>query len=91
MADCKKNSFQQYKSINFIDNPLNTDWMGPPDSPLVGFSWKKGSNRETSGIVIWSDIFLHTTHFGEDVAIILADTQGLFDDLVSLRWSLLKK
>lgn len=76
---------QQYKSVNFMDNPLSIDWMGPPDLPLTGFSWQKSSKRETSGIIMWSDVFLHTTNAGDDVAIILADTQGLFYDLVSLK------
>lgn len=69
-----------------MGNPLNdNDWMGSSDSPLTGFSWKKGSQRETSGIVIWSDVFLHTSVVGEKLAIILTDTQGLFDDLVRTR------
>lgn len=49
-----------------------------PDAPLSGFSWRGGKERNTEGIVMWSDIFLHEAN-GEEIAIILMDTQGLFD------------
>jgi Guanylate-binding protein, N-terminal domain len=52
--------------------------MGDENQPLTGFNWKSGSERDTSGIVIWPDVFLHTTETGEDLAIILMDSQGLF-------------
>lgn len=66
-----------------MENPLSNpvDWMGDCDLPLTGFSWRKGSKRETTGIQIWSDVFLHEDEFGEKVAIVLVDTQGLFDTL----------
>jgi hypothetical protein len=74
----------QYKSINYFDNPLDkANWMGPADSALTGFTWRKGSKRATSGIVVWSDVFLHTSDIGEKLAIVLTDTQGLFDSSVS--------
>jgi atlastin len=63
-------------------NPLinKGDWMGFEDEPLTGFSWKSGSKRETTGIIFWSDVFLHTSErTGEKLAIFLVDTQGLFD------------
>jgi len=54
--------------------------MGRPDEPLNGFSWRSGAKRETIGINIWSDVFLHTTNTtGEKIAIFIMDTQGLFD------------
>lgn len=66
-----------------MENPLQKEsWMGPSHMALTGFSWRKGTKRETSGIVIWSDVFLHTTDFGEELAILLIDTQGLFDSEV---------
>jgi atlastin len=73
----------QYKSVNTLNGPDNSPksevWIGEPDEPLKGFSWKSGVERHTSGIVFWSDAFLHTTEDGEELAIILIDTQGLFD------------
>lgn len=50
------------------------------NEPLSGFSWRPGTIRETIGIDIWSDVFLHTMDkTGEKIAIFLMDTQGLFD------------
>lgn len=34
------------------------DWVGDPNEPLTGFSWRGGSERETTGIQIWSEVFL---------------------------------
>lgn len=34
------------------------DWLGDSDEPLTGFSWRGGSERETTGIQIWSEVFL---------------------------------
>ncbi|KAL7041873.1 hypothetical protein ACKWTF_000935 [Chironomus riparius] len=54
--------------------------MGNKDDPLNGFSWVSGTKRDTTGIIIWSDIFLHTIDTtGEKIAIFVIDTQGLFD------------
>jgi atlastin len=75
--------FQQYKSINFLENQLENskNWMGGVDEPLRGFSWKSGSKRDTTGIILWSDVFLHTKETnGEKFAIVVMDTQGLFDN-----------
>lgn len=54
-------------------------WLGQDDDPLIGFSWRGGSDRVTTGIYVWSDIFLHDYANGRKVAIILLDTQGTFD------------
>lgn len=69
-----------------MNNPLNStnDWMGNPFEPLTGFSWKDGSERDTQGILIWSDVFLHEKPSGEKIAIVLMDTQGLMDSTSSL-------
>lgn len=55
--------------------------MGDEDEPLKGFSWRSGSDRDTTGIVIWNDVFLYTDqNTDEKIAIIVIDTQGLFDN-----------
>jgi atlastin len=63
------------------DNKSKTssDWIGAPDEALKGFSWKPGVARNTTGIVFWSDVFLYDSPKGEKFAILLVDTQGLFD------------
>jgi len=55
--------------------------MGSSDEPLKGFSWRSGTKRDTTGIIIWSDVFLHTVdETDEQIAIFVMDTQGLFDN-----------
>ena len=34
------------------------DWLGEAEEPLTGFTWRGGSERETTGIQIWSEVFL---------------------------------
>jgi atlastin len=58
--------------------------MGSPGEPLKGFSWSSGTDRVTTGINAWSDVFLtKDQRTNEDIAIILMDTQGLFDNNTS--------
>lgn len=58
--------------------------MGEKDEPLSGFSWRSGSIRDTTGIIIWNDVFLHTDdETDEKIAILIMDTQGLFDNETS--------
>ncbi|CAD6194565.1 unnamed protein product [Caenorhabditis auriculariae] len=54
------------------------DWLSP-ESPLKGFSWRGGSERDTNGILIWSKPFLMKDRNGEEIAVLLMDTQGAFD------------
>lgn len=76
--------------MSYQDNPLNhkKQWVGDEDAPLKGFSWRGGAARDTTGVVLWSDVFLHEqinqkTRKNEKLAIILLDTQGLFDQNTS--------
>lgn len=50
-----------------------------------GFRWKSGQERQTTGIWIWSEVFTHDFKNGDKVAIILMDTQGIFDDKSSVK------
>lgn len=74
--------FLQYHHHNLR---TKDDWLGTDDEPLSGFSWRGGSERDTTGILMWSDIFLHDQPNGEKVAIILLDTQGTFDSQSTVR------
>ncbi|XP_073957408.1 uncharacterized protein [Choristoneura fumiferana] len=67
------------------DEPSGDDWLGGEEEPLRGFSWRGGSARETTGIVLWSQPFPVTLPTGEKVAVLLMDTQGSFDEQSSLR------
>ncbi|CAH1397073.1 unnamed protein product [Nezara viridula] len=68
----------QYSSKNWTKSN-RYDWMGTEDEPLKGFSWRGGSERDTTGILIWSEVFITELPGDEKVAILIVDTQGTFD------------
>ncbi|KAL1444772.1 hypothetical protein MTO96_045413, partial [Rhipicephalus appendiculatus] len=78
-------AFRQGKSflmnffIRYMRSQGKENWLGHPDEPLKGFSWKHGVDRHTLGIHLWDEVFLATTPDGEEVAVLFMDTQGLFD------------
>ncbi|ESO07142.1 hypothetical protein HELRODRAFT_98540 [Helobdella robusta] len=69
--------------LNFFLRYLNSDgkenWMGEPNDPLIGFQWRGGSERLTSGILIWSEPYIIRNNKGDEVCVLLMDTQGAFD------------
>lgn len=73
--------FFQYKKHNI------TDWIGEHSNvtELTGFKWRGGRKPETTGIWLWPQVFTHDFENGEKVAIILFDTQGVFDSQSSLK------
>ncbi|XP_028049702.1 atlastin isoform X4 [Monomorium pharaonis] len=76
--------------LRYMDNKYtlhsNTDsWLGAEDEPLSGFSWRGGSERDTTGILMWSKVYPATLANGEKVAVILMDTQGAFDSQSTVR------
>lgn len=50
--------------VSFQGQP---DWLGDDDSPLEGFTWRGGSERETTGILLWSEPFICKIPSGEEV------------------------
>ncbi|CAG9802095.1 unnamed protein product [Chironomus riparius] len=84
---CLRFLYANYSSINKPKEGMpyffhkNENWMGSCDEPLKGFSWRSGIDRDTIGIILWNDVFLHTLDYsGEKLAIVIMDTQGLFDN-----------
>lgn len=78
--------FRKGKSflLNFLLRYLadgSEEWLDGPkkDSPLKGFSWRGGSERDTTGILMWSEPFLIKLPSGQEIAVLLMDTQGAFD------------
>ncbi|CAG2103530.1 unnamed protein product, partial [Medioppia subpectinata] len=51
------------------------DWLGSTDTSPKGFSWRSGSERVTTGILMWSEPFCVKLDDGQEVAIVLMDTQ----------------
>ena len=83
-----KGAFRRGKSflldflLRYLARQGREDWMGDESddtSPLEGFHWRGGSERDTTGILMWSEVFEAKTKSGKDVAIVLMDTQGAFD------------
>lgn len=46
---------------------------------ILGFHWQNGRLSKTLGIWMWSEVFTHDYPNGDKIAIILMDTQGIFD------------
>ena len=54
-------------------------WMGGEDEELTGFSWRGGAERETTGVLMWSQPFIMADSDGDNIAVLVMDTQGAFD------------
>uniref|UniRef100_A0A023GC07 Putative guanylate-binding protein n=1 Tax=Amblyomma triste TaxID=251400 RepID=A0A023GC07_AMBTT len=61
------------------------DWLDDKSIPLGGFKWRAGSEPHTTGILLWNQPFVITTPQGEEVAVLLMDTQGSFDSNSSVK------
>ncbi|XP_039721090.1 atlastin-1 isoform X2 [Pteropus medius] len=81
----KGKSFLMDFMLRYMYNQESVDWIGDYNEPLTGFSWRGGSERETTGIQIWSEVFLINKPDGKKVAVLLMDTQGTFDSQSTLR------
>ncbi|XP_034952715.1 atlastin isoform X2 [Chelonus insularis] len=77
--------FLRYMASRYLKEEKNDLWLGDENEPLSGFSWRGGSERDTTGILMWSKVFPCTLPNGEKVAIILMDTQGAFDSQSTVR------
>jgi len=84
MDYCLRFMYANYKSVNFMNNPLEhkTEWIGDEEAPLIGFT----TTKVPKGVVLWSDAFLYdgiVEGKTDKIAIILMDTTGLSDDAAS--------
>lgn len=43
------------------------NWLGEDNEPLTGFSWKGGSDPDTTGIQIWNEVFTVKRPDGKEV------------------------
>ncbi|XP_039975309.1 atlastin-3 [Xiphias gladius] len=76
----KGKSFLLDFMLRYMYRKGDENWLGQDDEPLTGFSWRGGSEPETTGIQLWSEVFLVEKSDGTEVAVVLMDTQGAFDD-----------
>lgn len=75
----KGKSFLLNFLLRYLTNYNQESWIGNEEDELSGFSWYGGSDRVTTGILMWSKVFRVKISSGETVAIVLMDTQGAFD------------
>lgn len=78
-------SFRKGKSfllgffLKYLETQTKGNWLRKDDK-IKGFEWRGGTERVTSGIHIWSKPFICENKNGEKVAVLLMDTQGVFDN-----------
>ncbi|XP_051924369.1 atlastin-3 [Hippocampus zosterae] len=76
----KGKSFLLDFMLRYMYRKGDEKWLGDDDEPLTGFSWRGGSEPETTGIQIWSEVFPIQKSDGTELAVVLMDTQGAFDN-----------
>ena len=70
--------------VRYLDADKKVPWFEGQDNngllQLTGFQFKKGRTRETTGIYVCDKVFLvPNDHKSGKVAVVLMDTQGMFD------------
>ncbi|XP_071336302.1 atlastin-2 [Trachinotus anak] len=81
----KGKSFLLDFMLRYMHNQESGSWIGGDDEPLTGFTWRGGCERETTGIQIWSEVFVVDKPDGSKVAVLLVDTQGAFDSQSTIK------
>uniref|UniRef100_A0A3Q2YII4 Atlastin GTPase 2 n=1 Tax=Hippocampus comes TaxID=109280 RepID=A0A3Q2YII4_HIPCM len=81
----KGKSFLLDFMLRYMYNRQNERWIGGDDEPLTGFTWRGGCERETTGIQVWSHVFVADEPGGGQVAVLLVDTQGAFDSQSTIK------
>ncbi|XP_036402452.1 atlastin-2 isoform X3 [Megalops cyprinoides] len=81
----KGKSFLLDFMLRYMYNKNSESWLGGNEEPLTGFTWRGGCERETTGIQVWSDVFVVDKPDGSKVAVLLIDTQGAFDSQSTIK------
>lgn len=82
------NFFLRYLRAS-VEDQENGEWINLNEPFDNGFHWKNGSTADTSGILIWPEVFYQLNNQGERTAIILMDTQGVFDRTCTIQENIL--
>jgi len=53
----------------------------------LSFEWRGGQERMTTGIMMWSEPFFRKAIGGEKIAVLLVDTQGMFDNETNMTYT----
>ncbi|XP_044284169.1 atlastin-2 isoform X1 [Varanus komodoensis] len=81
----KGKSFLMDFMLRYMYNRDSLSWIGGSNEPLTGFTWRGGCERETTGIQIWSEVFIISKPDETKVAVLLMDTQGAFDSQSTIK------
>lgn len=72
--------------LRYLDREgSHADWIGGETEALEGFSWRGGSERDTTGILMWSKPYIKVLPSGEEIVVLLMDTQGAFDSTSTVK------
>ena len=71
-------SFFMSMMLDYLKHEGNVAW-DDPETIIKGFEYRSGVSRTTIGIDMWSKPFVLTREDGRKVAVLLLDTQGIFD------------
>lgn len=86
---CVAGAFRKGKSfllsllIMYLESQT-PDWLKKNDEVPRRFSWEGGPETVTRGIWAWSEVFVMKNSLGEEIAVLLLDTQGAFDDTATV-------
>ncbi|XP_017294257.1 atlastin-2 isoform X1 [Kryptolebias marmoratus] len=81
----KGKSFLLDFMLRYMYRKSPDSWIGGEEEPLTGFTWRGGCERETTGILAWSEVFVVEKPDGHKVAVLLVDTQGAFDSQSTIK------
>ncbi|MFT7806126.1 atlastin-2-like isoform X9 [Arapaima gigas] len=81
----KGKSFLLDFMLRYMHSQAPNSWLGGSEEPLTGFAWRGGCERETTGIQMWSEVFVVDKPDGTKVAVVLMDTQGAFDSQSTIK------
>lgn len=65
--------------LQYLRSSRKEDWLWDRHVAVEGFSWRSGSERDTTGIWLWNEPFLVKRSQGDEVAVLLMDTHGMSD------------
>ncbi|XP_040576520.1 atlastin [Lepeophtheirus salmonis] len=71
--------------LRYLSSNADEKWLDDNEEPLGGFHWRGGADRDTTGILLWSEVFILKNSLGKEIAVLLMDTQGAFDSLSTVR------
>lgn len=76
---------EEWEHVPTVDEKSGTSTPPNVATPLSlnnNFVWKGGKERQTTGVWIWSEPFIRESanSKGEKIALLLMDTQGIFDN-----------